>query len=371
MKCEYTIVYRIKGIEHKSQADVDLLSNSNSLIRAVLTKKPDMFAGRRNEDIALYATLVKCLEQQLSNSPLVEQMRNASMFFCPKFEEVPHIVIQIRGECEELNGKTINETEGFVVYLNANDPSESISIKCEPDIAAVLTSLVIESGGSIMPEKVCDSIALFHEDGKRAIPVNFTISIEISDDGPLVEDAHVRITDCYRRLSSNKNKLGIVAKLLKLSLEAEKDKLRSFLFGWSALEIFVNKVYKKYEDEIFDKLKKSPNLKLCVSYVNRIREVMKGKYSLTNKFSLIASGLCIADAEKDVEVFQKTNKTRNSLFHGSEINETELPTKFARDLLVKYLQLHLGGDIRPPTARTEFKFSGQYDPLNPFGRSAK
>jgi hypothetical protein len=363
MKYEYTIVYRIKGIEHKSPEDVDLLSNSNSSIRAVLTKKPDMFAGRRNEDIALCATLVKCLEQQLPNSPLVEQLRNASTLFCPKFEEAPHIVIQIRGKCEDFNGKKIKETEDFVAYLNANDPSESIRTECEPDIAAVLTSVVIESGGSIMFEKVCDSIALFHEDGKRAIPVNFTISIEISDDGPLVEDAPVKITDCCRRLSSNKNELGIITKLLKLSLEAEKDKLRSFLFGWSALEIYVNKVYKKYEDEIFEKLKKSPNPKLCASYVDRIREVMKGKYSLTNKFSLLASGLCVEDAEKDVEVFQKINKKRNSLFHGEKINETDLPKKSARDLLVKYLQLHMGGVLRPATAKTVMNISGQNDPL--------
>jgi hypothetical protein len=369
MKYEYAIVYRIKGIEHKGPMDVELLSNSNSPIRAVLTKKPDKFTGRKNEDVAVWAILANRLEQQGQNLSLVEQMRNATMISCPKFEDVPHIVIQIRGECEELNGKKIiSETEDFVAYLNVNDPSESIRSESENVVAAVLTSLVLESGGSIMPAKICDSIALIREDGKRVIPVNFSLTIEVSNDDPLVEDAPVRITDCYHRLSSDKESLGLVAKLLKLSLETEKDKLRSFLFGLSALEIFVNTIFRKYEGEIFIKLRESSNPKLCVSFVDRIREVMKDKYSLTNKFSLVASGLCVADAEKDVEVFQKTKKKRNSLFHGSKINETELPTKSARDLLVKYLQLHLGGALRPATVKTVMNISGQNDP---FGMSFK
>ena len=122
--------------------------------------------------------------------------------------------------------------------------------------------------------------------------------------------------------------------------------MRRFLFGWSGLEIFVNSVFVNYEDKIYAALGEGPQLKLRAASVARIRNVMKDKYRLVDKFILVALGVDARDGDKDAAAFLAAKKSRDALLHGEQVDETDLPTKSVRDLLVKYLQLHLGGSPR-------------------------
>ena len=309
------------------------------------------------------------LELQKQNLQLAEQLRNTAKTSCVMFDDVPHVAIQISGECEEMVGKVILETEEFAVFLNANDPTESIRSRDEYDIAAILASLILEAGGTISLDKMWDSISMVRADGKQIVPFNCSIDMEFADIDPLADDAPTRIIDRYHRLSRGNEKLGTVLRLLKLSLETEKDKLRSFLFGWSAIEIFINTVFKKYENEIFTEFSEGLQSELRVTYLKRIREVMKDKNRLTDKFSVIALRLCMKDADNDVKAFKKVKEVRNNLFHRSMADESKLSVTDIHALLVKYLQLHLGGNPRPATVRIQ-RMAGHYNPIdNPFGKS--
>ena len=72
----------------------------------------------------------------------------------------------------------------------------------------------------------------------------------------------------------------------------------------------------------------------------RIKDVMKDKYRLTDKFVLIASFLS-NEIEEDIESFKSMKKLRDDIFHGKEFNEETLPVEDARKLAAKYLKSHM------------------------------
>ena len=75
-------------------------------------------------------------------------------------------------------------------------------------------------------------------------------------------------------------------------------------------------------------------------FVERIREVMKDKYGLSNKFALLSLELDGDAAEVDVADFQRIKAIRDRLIHGEDVPLDILPTRDVRRLLRKYLKLH-------------------------------
>jgi hypothetical protein len=78
-----------------------------------------------------------------------------------------------------------------------------------------------------------------------------------------------------------------VRELYAASLETADDHLRAFLAGWTALEILVNKVFPTYEDKFLGGIASANDPEAKAWYVQRIREVMKDKYRLRDRFALV------------------------------------------------------------------------------------
>jgi hypothetical protein len=76
-------------------------------------------------------------------------------------------------------------------------------------------------------------------------------------------------------------------------------------------------------------------------YLRRIREVMKDKYRLADKFAVISLRLSPDSGDEDLEQMLKVKKIRDKLLHGDVIDEASLPVKIIRDLASKYLRFHL------------------------------
>jgi hypothetical protein len=362
MRYQYTAIYRVKGIEHKGPADIELLFDANADIRAVLTNKPDRFAALAHEHLAVLPILAERLGPPAVSLGIVEQMRSAAITRRVNSQDAPHLVIVIGGRCEDVAGKETVEIDNCVVHVNSNDPTESIRSECQETVAAILVALVLESGGSLMPESAWDFPAIVGDDGRGIIPFSSSTVVEIVNLDPLADEAPNRVEQCYSRLNTD---FGTVSRLLKLSLETDKDNLRSFLFGWTGIETFVNKVFPSYDDKLFSKLleEPGPEAELRHSYVKRIRTVMEGKYRLADKFTLVALSLCPADADADIRVFCTAYKKRCALTHGGKIGEAELPTERVRGLLMKYLQLHLAGALMPATSKNVMRIEGRSDPF--------
>jgi phosphomannomutase len=136
--------------------------------------------------------------------------------------------------------------------------------------------------------------------------------------------------------------LGRVTKLLMMTSDKKNDRLRSFLTGWSALEIFLNKAFLFYEQEFISQGFTDNVSSGIKRYIERIKEAIKrGKYSLLDKFMMAAAFLGSDTIEADVELFRKLKDARDDFFHKQEIVDNNLPVAELRALLTRYLRAHI------------------------------
>lgn len=116
--------------------------------------------------------------------------------------------------------------------------------------------------------------------------------------------------------------------------------MRAFISAWTSLEILINRIFSIYEDKFIYNIENDHNSHGVNQFLTRIKDVMKDKYRLTDKFSLIASYLS-AEVTEDIELFKSMKKIRDDISHGKEFNEETLPVENARKLASKYLMGHL------------------------------
>ena len=99
-------------------------------------------------------------------------------------------------------------------------------------------------------------------------------------------------------------------------------------------------MFSNYETEFLGSLTSDKDPKAKEWYVKRIREVMKDKYRLRDRFALIAASLVPGEADSDVANFIKSKKFRDDLAHGKDVLDSDLPVEIVHEILVKYMQLH-------------------------------
>jgi hypothetical protein len=142
-----------------------------------------------------------------------------------------------------------------------------------------------------------------------------------------------------------RTELKRVVNLFARSLDsAADDDFRSFLFGWTALEIFINKVFSQYEKVLVEAVNSQVTVHGVSRYFERITQVMKDKYRLVDKFSVAAGVLAGETSDADVDQFKRIKKARDELLHGQDVAVTSLINTELRELLSRYLRAHLAQD---------------------------
>jgi hypothetical protein len=126
------------------------------------------------------------------------------------------------------------------------------------------------------------------------------------------------------------------------SLGTHGDPLRTFLAGWAALEILVNKLFKRYERAFALELTRAHPAVGHTLYLDRVHQVMSDKVRLTDKFAVISAALAPADGHADVATFARLKDLRDKLLHGVLISDRDLPQHEPAQLARKFLELHTG-----------------------------
>jgi hypothetical protein len=189
-------------------------------------------------------------------------------------------------------------------------PVGTIAFAIEPTTGRLLYNMGIKASGS-----VTSSIHLEEHAAERAGVI--AQALQDSDE----------LQDCVRLLSQ--------------SSEGHRDQLMAFLSAWTALELFVQRVFKSTYEPDLHCLFQTAAPASAGRFVERMREVMKDKYNIRDKFVAVASALDDAGAESDLTRFEQIKKRRDDLAHTMKGDLTELPVDATRDLLRKYLRLHL------------------------------
>jgi hypothetical protein len=146
------------------------------------------------------------------------------------------------------------------------------------------------------------------------------------------------VETCTAGLSADR-KLSSAASLFALSQQKSNDNLRSFIASWSALELLIFNLEKKYRNT-FQGLLNSEDVSLPV-WERDLSVIDIGDYHLRDRFYAVACSINSAEAAVDTEKFNKLNSKRNAYYHRFEIEDTELPTHDVQSLFRKYLKIVL------------------------------
>lgn len=343
MKYSHTSIYWLKGLS-PSRVEEEITIDLPLSVQAVLTSNPNDYCfegdrmaafanllldgvfGRANSD-----TFDECLEKALAE---IKESREK------EFEPGLYLVFIREGNISNFMPSHEEELEEFVVCFDGAS-KEEIQEVSESHICALLSALVLSIDNVLGVKKFHDSVVFLRIDKKPVYSYTASVgSAPLSVSKPVNRDSVKPFVDWYQVMLANKE-LERVNRLLLLSLQVGDDKLRAFLAAWAALEVLVTKTFKSYEEKLFEELDNGAYPNVPHQYLRQTRSVMKAKWALADKFSLISSLLCPEAADKDIEEFKEVQKERNKLIHEKGTVEANLPVELVQKLVRKYLQLHL------------------------------
>lgn len=344
MEYVYTSIYRFEGISDSNLDDDKVIYESeDNKVTVIITK--DLNKHCHIIDIGVvcahFLLLGKEGHEKLENAEETE--RHAHDIRCErdlKKKIGQYIVIQFKGQASvTLKEKITKETEQFILAFDAVD-KKTIKDKHKDQISSVLASFAMSVGAENHIFKEIEGIHFKHGSGK----VLYSYSIEMGNSRIILSKTIENRKEIELRKAISDSlaypQMRTPFRLLSESLQFSNERLRSFMAGWHALEIFINKVFSEYEDVFIKNVLEHQTSKGTNLFMQQIKKVMNGKYRLTDKFVLIASFLS-DDIDSDIESFKEFKSKRDNISHGVEIEEASLPAEEIRKLAILYLKLHM------------------------------
>ncbi|HEA9924493.1 TPA: hypothetical protein RXU73_004144 [Yersinia enterocolitica] len=219
-------------------------------------------------------------------------------------------------------------------------PHKEIELKI---LSALTTAFSLCRNSNISPEHELIDEGFFIE-VKNKIVNKYSIPQII--DGPTMSELTRGELDSIIYLTTkfyNDKNLGSILDLFHNSLiPDEVGRLHSFISAWTCLEIYISKNFKQNFNKLIDFAKeKTKKPEINQQFIDRMFVVMEGKYTLMDKFILLASYYNIAEIDDKIKEFKELKKIRDSFFHGEKIDINDLPLEKTRHLFVMLLKLNL------------------------------
>jgi hypothetical protein len=356
VKCRYTEIYSIKGINlPPKETEKELIADSIRSLRAVLTTKPNSYAFEGDRSLAVAGMMLRGLmklepgsdefKQHIANKVDEFQTRRAKKFGAGTFlvvvgeETIPSFTpFSFEGKAED-----IQDFADFLVCFEGADKDE-IRSRFHTKNTALLNSIAVIMGSVVGIKKVTSSVIFLREDDRPIYSYTVSGSAQVYISKPISDDILPLIESLYRQIVEDKT-LQRVQRLFRSSYENEDDLLRSFLDGWMAFEIFINKIFATYKNRFFKSLLKEEHTEAQKKYLERIQDVMKGKYRLIDKFAAVSFQLSPDTADDDLKVVQQAKESRDLISHGESVDENTLPVNELQKIASKYLRLHINSNL--------------------------
>ena len=341
-KYRHTLVYRIDGVHlGEREGEVEVIADPAVGFHAVISSDPDDYCFEGDRWTALAALRLNAIFRGLeaTQERLADELEEIRVDRRRRFGAGPYLVLVRDDEVEEFSPHLEGETEHFVV-CRGGPPRELLRQSSRPHVLAALAAMAVATGDVSGIEQVSDTVVFFRGDGKPIYCYTRSATANPSVLRMISEDSIGSVEGWYRAIARDQE-LERVVRLLVSSLQTEGDALRSFLYAWTAIEIFVNKTFRSHEEQFFRTLGDGEHPDARRQYLERSRTGRSGKYSLTDKFALIASFLCPESADEDVGLFKRVKQDRDKLVHGQDVHEAGLPVRAVQELLRRYLRLYL------------------------------
>lgn len=341
MQFIHTIVHEVIGTTASSEADTVLLDDPPSRVWACLTRNPDPHCVYADENLAVSTMLLQGLTGTAGAGSFGERLANEAERIRAERElrkkGRTYIVLRREGEIEDWKPEEEHEGDDFVVRLNGA-PDTDIQEVSRNIFASLILSLSLVVQQPVQIRRYRESVALHRADGIRVFAKSLVLPpVTVARSFP--GDAVAAVRRGFDALVGLRD-LSRVVRLFVASLESTDDPLRSFLAGWTALEMFVNKAFSTYEKELLSEVQGGALRKDHASYITGLRAMVGRKYPLIDKFSFIAFRLAPERAQEDVLCFKSAKRSRDKLAHGLLDDETTLPIAQVHELLKRYIERH-------------------------------
>jgi hypothetical protein len=315
--------------------------------RFVLTRDPDSLLGNVERGAALGRLMLKGLFGQRGTAEfpvaLEAEIEEIKAERKKKTGVYPVLVVETHGEIDAAIHKPVQELEEFIVTFDAVD-KEAARRAHQSEIEAMKLAVGLESEVPLRFAALSEGTYLTDEAGKIIYSINISGSAEMSVSSNLSTEGPARISARYSLLQQA-NDVNSVQRLFSQMVDYGPDRLKAFVSGWAALEILIEKLFKTYEQIFLSPLTNAEQPTLRERFLGRIRDVMKDKYRLTDKFLAVAAVLfpAVPDAEvqEDYKKFCRLKDLRDSIFHGNEFSEKNLPVHDLAALLRKYVLAYI------------------------------
>jgi hypothetical protein len=344
----YIGVWRLQGANALapgvSNREIGALANPK--FTAHITAEPELYFPHIDLGSALGTQLLKGIftpdDKGTFQERLAAEIANIKARRAQQTEKGVFVVVEGEADIGEPNLRDLREVDDFRICFEAFDKDEFLGA-FRPVVQAALTAIGLSLTG--------DADRKFERIGHVAFLVAATdgkpiysfqlkggaVSAYLSS--PLTGEVIARAAMRFKGIRDD-DKLTRPVALLAASLDQKADPLQAFIASWSALEIFVNAMFKQtYEAEWF-KIMETGAPASGRPVFERFKEVMSDKYRVADKFVVIASVLDPECAEADAEEFLRLKKIRDNLLHALD-TPAHLPTEQIQKLLLKYLGLHV------------------------------
>jgi hypothetical protein len=345
MDAHHLSLHRVPGITGlPDDADVELMpSDEEGGARAFLTVNRDAyylhlrrmqaigriisnrFSGRRDPGLSVEEEFNKIL----SATQVTDSLYAGS----------PLLIVEVRDTIEVVELREINSF-GLVGYgLKLFDDSrlvQSAKRSLEAAIAGLCLGLPSGNSQEIKEIKPFGSVSYLVEPltGQTVYSLSsnpITAEVRVSSS---VTPEMLALAAKYARSLRDEERLQTVIRLLSQSTLATDN------HAWAGLEVFMQVTFKDVYEPLAFKTVRDASPPARAPFITRLREVMKDKYNIRDKFVVIASELDIADANSDIQLFICAKDKRDAI-HKMSVAPEALPIHEARHLLRKYLQTHL------------------------------
>jgi len=343
MEYKYVAVYRLIGVTRPAGGEEQVLVEYPAInAKSLLTYDIDGHLLELDKASVIGFLMLKGIFGTASKGTFEERLAHELEELKDKREkdvgQGVFVVFEAEGEVESFEPRNKREMPDFIIAIDGAT-KQPIRSKYQAPINGLLSSFALGSDQICGVKKVTDGVVFFNEDGKPVYSYTFDMTGKAIVSTGLREDSITFVINNAKALGKHQQ-LVDSARLLSRSLDEVADDLQSFLSVWAGLEIFVSKNFKKYEEVAFKKLSGGNAPPAPTKFLQRIKNVMKDKYRLTDKFSMVSFELSPDTSEEDIKRFEDIKDIRDRLMHGHDIAVSSLPTEDTRKLLRKYLKLH-------------------------------
>ena len=346
MKYRYVRIYNIRGLTHPpGKGDIEIyVSKGVPSINAILTDKIDDYSYELDRSHVVGYLMLKGLVGNRGSSDLNDEIANEIKRLHERRnkegQDSESLVFIAEGDIDVDFSRPNSETHDYIIGFDLINKEQIIDTHSSQVNAALVALSLTTEDETIQVKLIQWGVYLINETAKPVYSFEISGSAEVYTSRRTSDKFITEATDHLIKLMGDPS-LSQTYRLYVQSISSDKDELRRFMFGWAGLEMLINKVFSNYEKKFIQNLLGAEPAHHTQKYFERIRDVMKGKYRLGDKFVVMAACIGSGSVDIDIQNFNKIKETRDALMHGDILDEKSLPISETVALLKKYLRQHI------------------------------